>query len=380
MDSRTLRVLEFDKIRDRLAAHTSFSLGRERAVALMPTDDIRQALEWQAETREARTLLEEKSDVHLGGVHDLRPLVEQAVRGSTLLPVDLLDVRGTLVQARTLQRTLGRLAEQFPHIGDVAGRIAIPHDVIEEIARCIDERGEVLDSASDALARIRRTLREAHSRLMERLQRIVAASANAPYLQEPIVTQRQGRYVIPLRAEFKGRIPGLVHDQSGSGATLFIEPLAVVDLNNQWREAQLAEEEEIHRILAALTGLVAAGAGSIIRTVDALGDLDLIFAKARYANAIRAVEPELVPFRRISESANQRGGEHLHPPAGAVSANQRRGDAVKGDAATRPASSFQLPAPSFQRPASGQRPGLGQSPPPAARPADRRPRRHLPGG
>ena len=101
-------------------------------------------------------------------------------------------------------------------------------------------------------------LREAHNRLMERLQRIVASSANAPYLQEPIVTQRQGRYVIPLRAEFKGRIPGLVHDQSGSGATLFIEPLAVVDLNNQWREAQLAEEEEIHRILAALTGLVAA--------------------------------------------------------------------------------------------------------------------------
>jgi len=313
MDSRTLRVLEFDKIRDHLARHTSFSLGHERALALLPTDDIREAKEWQAETREARTLLEEKSDVHLGGVHDLRPLVEQAVRGSTLVPVDLLDVRSTLVRARTLQRTLGRLSEQFPHVADVAGRISTPQDVIEGIARCIDERGEVLDSASETLARIRRTLREAHGRLMERLQRIVAAPANAPYLQEPIVTQRQGRYVIPLRAEFKGRIPGLVHDQSGSGATLFIEPLAVVDLNNQWREAQLAEEEEIHRILAALTGLVAAAAGPITRTVEALGDLDLIFAKARYANEIRAVEPELVPFWTHKDAGTRRHRDAANP-------------------------------------------------------------------
>lgn len=310
MDSRSLRVLEFDKIRDRLAAYASFSLGHERALALAPTDDIREAQERQAETREARTLLEEKSDVHLGGVHDLRPLVEQAARGGTLLPVDLLAVRGTLVRGRTLQRTLGRLAEQFPHVADVANRISAPQDVIEEIARCIDERGELLDSASEALGRIRRTLREAHSRLMERLQRIVASTVNAPYLQEPIVTQRQGRYVIPLRAEFKGRIPGLVHDQSGSGATLFIEPLAVVDLNNQWREAQLAEEEEIHRILAALTGLVAAAAGPITRTVEALGDLDLIFARARYANEMRAIEPELVPWpeRRGAREPRGRGG------------------------------------------------------------------------
>ncbi|MGC8781003.1 MAG: endonuclease MutS2 [Anaerolineae bacterium] len=140
-------------------------------------------------------------------------------------------------------------------------------------------------------------MREAHAHLMERLQRIIATPANAPYLQEAIVTQRQGRYVIPLRAEFKGRIPGLVHDQSGSGATLFIEPLAVVDLNNRWREAQLAEEEEIRRILLVLTGLIADQAGPIGRTVEALGDLDLIFAKARYADELRATEPELVPWK-----------------------------------------------------------------------------------
>jgi DNA mismatch repair protein MutS2 len=297
MDSRSLHVLEFEKIRDRLAAFASFSLGVERCRDLMPTDDIRLAREWQAETREARRLIEEKSDVHLGGVHDLRPLTEQALRASPLLPVDLNHVRYTLQRARSLQRTLGRLSEQFPYVADVAARISVPQDVVDEIGRCIDERGEVLDSASETLARVRRELREAHGRLMEKLQRLIGAPTNQPFLQEAIITQRQGRYVIPLRAEFKGRIPGLVHDQSGSGATVFIEPLAVVDLNNKWRESQLAEEEEIRRILTALTERIADAAGPIRRTVEALGDLDLIFAKARYANEVRATEPELVPFR-----------------------------------------------------------------------------------
>jgi DNA mismatch repair protein MutS2 len=315
-----MRVLEFDKVRSALADHTSFSLGRQRALALLPTDDIRQATVWQAETREARRLLDEKSDLHLGGVHDLRPLVEQATIGSPLLPLDLLTIKSTLVRARVLNRTLGRLSEAYPNIADVAQRLAVPGDVIDEITRCIDERGEVLDSASDTLMRIRRELREAHGRLMERLQRIIGTSTNAQFLQEAIITQRQGRYVIPLRAEFKGRIPGLVHDQSGSGATLFIEPLAVVDLNNQWREAQLREQEEIHRILAALTGLIAAAGGVIVRTVDALGDLDLIFAKARYGHTIRGIEPELVPVAAPK-------------PAGRTSRRKARAEAAAEEAA-----------------------------------------------
>jgi len=293
MDVRTLRVLEFDKVRERLARFASFSVGAELVRALWPTDDIRQALEWQSETREARQLLDERSEVSLGGVHDLRPLLEQALRSSPLLPGDLINIRYTLQRARSLQRTLTRHSDQFPHVADVAGRISVSQGLVDEIGRCIDERGEVLDSASEQLAAVRRAMHEAHSRLLERLQRIVTAPANAPYLQESIVTQRQGRYVIPLRAEFKGRIPGLVHDQSGSGATLFIEPLSVVDLNNQWREAQLAEEEEIRRILLRLTEMVAAAAEPTRRTVEALGDLDLIFAKARYANEIGGTEPQL---------------------------------------------------------------------------------------
>ena len=297
MHGRTLRLLEFDKILEQLARFTSFSVGQERVHALQPTDDIRLARDWQAETGEARRLLDEKSDIYLGAVHDLRPLVEQALRGSPILPADFISIRYTLQRAKALNRALSRIADRFPHVADVAMRMDAPQSLIDEIGRCIDERGEVLDSASDALGRIRRELREAHARLMERLQRIVASPGNQPYLQEAIVTQRQGRYVIPLRAEFKGRIPGLVHDQSGSGATLFIEPIAVVELNNRLREAQLAEEDEIRRILLQLTDMVAASAGPISRTVEALGDLDLVFAKARYANLLRASEPELVPFK-----------------------------------------------------------------------------------
>ncbi len=311
MHERTLRVLEFDKILEQLARHTAFSVGRERALTLRPSDDIRQVRDWQAETSEARRLLDEKSDIYLGAVHDLRPLLEQALRGSPLLPADLLAVRYTLQRARALNRAIGRVADRFPHIADVALRLDAPTAIIDEIGRCIDERGEILDSASEALGRIRRELREAHARLMERLQRIVTTAANAPYLQEAIVTQRQGRYVIPLRAEFKGRIPGLVHDQSGSGATLFIEPLAVVELNNRYREAQLAEEEETRRILLRLTEMIAREADVIGRTVEALGDLDLILAKARYAQELQATEPELVPWKDESSRSKVKAvGNH----------------------------------------------------------------------
>ncbi len=160
--------------------------------------------------------------------------------------------------------------------------------------RVLDERGEVRDDASPALARIRSDLRAAHDRLIARLQRIISSPETAPFLQEPIITIREGRYVIPLKADFKGRIRGIVHDRSASGATLFIEPLPVVELGNTWRELQVAEEQEIRRILADLSARVAARGAEILATVDALADLDLAFAKARYADELDAVEPVMM--------------------------------------------------------------------------------------
>ena len=298
MNPKAFETLDFPKILAQLAEHTSFSAGRELALALTPTDDLREAQRRQQETAEARRLLVEGSKVHLGGVHDVRPHLVRATRGAPLQPNELLEIRSTLQRARSLRQTLTRAASHFPRLADIAARMEPCSHVAAEIGRCIDNRGEVRDSASPELSRIRRELREAHDRLLSKLQKMVTAPANAAFLQEPLVTQRHGRYVIPLKAEFKGRIPGLVHDQSASGATLFIEPLATVELGNRWRECQLEEEREVRRILTELSELIGDEAPYIRRTVEALAELDLAFAKAKYAEAINGVQPKLVGFRR----------------------------------------------------------------------------------
>ena len=296
MDEKCLETLEFPKILARLAEYTDFSAGRELALALRPTTDLDEARTRQQETSEARRLLDIQGTVGVGGARDVRPRIEVAVRGATLLPTDLLEVATTLSNGQRLKRSLSRSADQFPRLAAIAGRIQVCPGVVSEIERCLDERGEVVDSASPRLARIRNELKVAYDRLLDRLNRILTSPNSAPYLQEALVTQRHGRYVIPLKTDFKGRIPGIVHDQSSSGATLFIEPLATVELNNRWRELQLEEGREVERILAQLSALVAENAPSIGHTVEALAELDLTFAKARYAEDIDAAEAQLVPF------------------------------------------------------------------------------------
>ena len=313
MDSKYLQILEFPKILKRLSQYTAFSAGRDLALALKPSPDLEEAQRRQRETSEARKLLEVKADLSLGGARDVRPLLKSAGLGATLSPADLLDVRATLISGRTLKRAITRLAAQFPLLAAKASRIEECAHVVAEIGRCLNDRGEVVDAASQALARIRHELKEAHERLLDKLNRIVASPANASFLQEPLVTQRGGRYVIPLKADFKGRIPGVVHDQSASGATLFIEPLATVELNNRWRELQLEEEREIQRIMAALSALVAEEGSFIERTVEVLAELDLAFAKARYADEIQGVEPHLVPFKVARAKGRKAASSVQHP-------------------------------------------------------------------
>jgi DNA mismatch repair protein MutS2 len=179
--------------------------------------------------------------------------------------------------------------------------------LIAEIERCINDQGEVTDAASPKLASIRREMLVVHDRIMTRLERIIASTQARPYLQEPLITQREGRYVIPLKADFKGRIPGLIHDTSASGATLFIEPLAVVELGNRIRELQLEEQKEIERILRELSGQVAARGDEIRQTVETLAQIDLALAKAKYSYALKAVEPELSPE---DEGRRTKDGNH----------------------------------------------------------------------
>jgi len=301
VNKRHLSTLEYPKILRKLATHASFSAGEEKTLALEPTTDLAEIEQRLETTSEARTLLEEEPATSVGGAHDVRPLVADARRGQILPPSDLLDVRDTLASGRRLQRSLGRLESSFPNLARIAGRIRPSRTIINEIGRCIGERGEIQDEASRELARIRREVEIAHARIQDKLKNIISTSRNASYLQEAIITRREGRYVIPLKAQYKDKIPGVVHDRSASGVTLFIEPLSVVDLNNTWRELQLEEEEEIRRILAELTQLISEHGEDIVETVEALALLDLALAKAEYAEAIDASKPQVIGFARATD-------------------------------------------------------------------------------
>jgi len=294
MDPKYLETLELNKILERLAEHTSFSAGRELALALRPSTDSEQVGQWQRETAEAKFLVSVQSNLSLGGARDVRPLLKNAEIGAMLDPSALLDVQSTLISAKALRRGIASKTDQYPTLSAIAQRLEECPKLVAEIARCINDNGEVLDSASPMLARIRRELAVARDRLLDRLNRLLGASDSATYLQEALITQRGGRYVIPVKAEFKGRVQGIVHDQSASGATLFIEPLAIVELGNHWRELQLDEQREVERILRELTALVAAHTAELRSTVEALAELDLAFAKAQYAYAIKAFEPALL--------------------------------------------------------------------------------------
>ncbi len=296
MDAKSLHTLELPKILDRLAAYCSFSAGEALALALRPTADLGEARRGQQQTTEARKLLSVKTDASIGGARDVRPLAVNAARGAVLLSAEILDIKNTLIAGRALKRTLGRLGDQFPRLAVIASGIDDCPGIVEAIGRTLDERGEVLSSASEKLAAIRREVRVAHDRLLQKLQTILGSSRYTTYLQDLLITQRDGRYVIPLKAEHKGKLRGIIHDQSASGATLFVEPLATVELNNAWRQLQLQEQEEIRRILAELCALIGEQAQAIQYNVEALAELDLAFAKARYADALHASEPTLHDF------------------------------------------------------------------------------------
>lgn len=311
MDKKHLNTLEFPQIQAHLAQHVSFSAGRDLVLSLEPSPVFVEVQQRLQETREARYLLDAQGGFSLGGAHDVRPLVQSARRGALLQPADLLDILSTLRVGRRVQRLLERIRNQVPRLADIADRVEPCGGLADEIDRCISDRGEVVDHASPKLARIRREMRTAHERLMDKLNRIIANAQNASYLQESLITQRGGRYVIPVKAEFKGRIPGIVHDTSASGATLFIEPLSAVEVANRWRERQIEERKEVERILAELSAQVAGLADEVTWTVEALAELDLALAKARYANALEATEPRLVPFG--SPGRKPRRGQRSDP-------------------------------------------------------------------
>jgi DNA mismatch repair protein MutS2 len=301
MDDKTLHTLEYDKILERMAAYAAFAASRDKILALRPTRNIDEALRRQAETTEAVQLLLTRPDLTIGGARDIRAAVDLARHGGVLPPSDLLDVKSTLIAARNLTRVFEKLAKQFPRLSDLASQMPSPPGLVEAITRVLSDRGEILDSASPKLANIRHDVRIAYDRLMSKMQRMVTDPRNGPFLQEAIITQRDGRYVLPLRAEFKGRIKSVVHDQSASGATLFVEPLVTVELNNKYRELQLAERDEERRILAELSAEIGMSAELILHIVHVVAELDFIFVRAKFSDDLKANEPKLIPIGKPRE-------------------------------------------------------------------------------
>jgi len=289
MDARSQVLLEFPLVRDRLAAATSFPPSRRLAEALEPAADPVIVARQLDETDQARSLLEERPGVGIGAAHDIGPSIERAARGGRLDPGQFLEIAETLDATARLATMLAE--ERRPLLRELGRELHALPAIRSTLARSFDPVGELLDTASPRLGGMRAAVRVAYDRLRRRLDALVGAELGSA-LQEPIVTLRNGRYVVPVKAEARARVKGIVHDASGSGQTLFIEPLVAVELGNAWREAQVAEAEEIARILDELSALIAANAGALRETLDALARFDLWAAKATLAGDMDGTRAE----------------------------------------------------------------------------------------
>ena len=298
MHEKSILTLEYPKILERVAKEAAFSASKERVRELQPTPNIEEARRRLAYTTEAYQLIELRADAGVQGAHDIRAHLDRAAREGVLSPGDMLEVLATAQSAMYVAHLIEKLDEEtFPLLRRLGADIPQRPHIARRIEETISEEGEVLDTASPALRKLRFDIRGANQRLQDRLRTLVHEFGSA--LQEPIVTIRSDRYVIPVRAESRGQVRGIVHDQSASGATVFIEPMAVVELNNKLRQLQIEERQEVERILRALSLEIGKEAEPLTRDVELLAEFDLHLAKARYGRMTRSTEPRLNDQGRI---------------------------------------------------------------------------------
>ena len=293
VDERTLKRLEYDKVLERLAGFAGSPLGRDRALDLFPSDNPDIIRRSQSETSEGLNLMRLDPAAEMGGWYDVRAQVVQASRGIVLDPEDLLAVGRTLSAVRRLKKFFLERIERYPLMAEISEALGNFADLERRILSAILPGGLVADSASPALGQIRRQLASHQGQVKSRLESFIRSATYQKYLQDPIVTIRENRYVIPVKQEYRAQVPGIVHDQSSSGATLFIEPMAVVEANNEVRRLQAAEKQEVARILYDLSEGVSRASGDLTVSMDALGRIDFIMARARYSRSLDAWEPEI---------------------------------------------------------------------------------------
>ncbi|MDF9844263.1 MULTISPECIES: endonuclease MutS2 [unclassified Paenibacillus] len=295
MDDKILHTLEYRKILNKLMQYTQTPMGRLAAEELKPSGDFEGVKRLLQATDEAVNVDRLKGIPSFGGVSDIRPALKRASIGGMLGTSELLSVGNTIGGARRVKRFLAAMHEdeKIEMLYALSDLLSEQKHVEDAIRACIDEDANILDSASSELANIRRELRGGEARIREKLDSMIRSSSVAKMLQDQLVTIRGDRFVIPVKAEYRSHFGGIVHDQSGSGATLFIEPESIVAMNNKLRETRLREEREIEIILHRLTDLVGGIAEEMAYDVDILGQLDFIFAKARIAREMKATQPRM---------------------------------------------------------------------------------------
>ncbi|MCI6171760.1 MAG: endonuclease MutS2 [Selenomonas bovis] len=300
MEKESYKVLEYEKIREMLAARAGSSLGKERARSLQPSTDYAEVEEQLEQTAEA-VRIHAVTSPPFGGIHDLRPLLKKIHMGAVLTLEDLVDIRSTLYAMRSVKEFFKGLEIEAPTLKEWAHGIEILGQLERRLENTLDEHGSLRDDASVELRRLRTEIQTTQNRIKERVGAALRAPENQKYFQEAIVTLRDERYVIPVKAEYRRFFPGIVHDQSATGATLFVEPMAIVELNNDVKQLVLSEQHEVERILRDLSQQIGGQQDILQENLSVLADFDFTFAKAKLAEDMDAQQPVM----------NREGRAHL---------------------------------------------------------------------
>ena len=293
MEKRVLKTLEYDKILAMLKERASCCVSRELVDTMEPSGDFDTVERELKLTAEAETLFYKTGRSPVDDFPDMRHCLERMHAALFLSTGELLGIASCLKAARIAKDILAKEVGEESYLYNLAGLLITHRSAEEEINRCIINEDEIFDGASPALARIRRAMRLANEKVREKLNSMIRSTAYQKYLQEPIITIRNGRFVIPVKQEYRQQVPGLIHDQSSSGATLFIEPSAVVELGNEYNKLLAEEADEIERILTELTAMLAPYADEIREDLNIMGQIDLVFAKAKLSRELNAVMPRL---------------------------------------------------------------------------------------
>jgi DNA mismatch repair protein MutS2 len=295
VNNKAIETLEFHKIRQQLTTFASSSLGRELAEKLTPSTDFTEIVRLQEETDEAAKVLRLKGHVPLGGVFNILPHVKRAEIGSMLHPDEFVEIASTIRASRILKTFLGELVEEedvsLPILQEYGENLNPPTELYRIITSAISENGDVLDSASEKLRSLRTQIRSLEGRVREKLENIIRSSSAQKMLSDAIITIRNDRFVIPVKQEYRSHFGGMVHDQSSSGQTLFIEPQSIVQLNNELHQTKMKEQGEIQRILTELSTKTATYSEELKQLVSILRELDFMFTKAKFGASMKATKP-----------------------------------------------------------------------------------------